>query len=70
MAGKTLLTLNVGKGRVENGHRHLTRRTTRTPSSPRDYRTANPLYCSTTCPGCPDLEGGTIHGTGQWLRVL
>ena len=53
-AGKTLLTPNVGRGRMEIGHRSPTRQTTPAPSSPRDYRTANPICStnSTTSLGC------------------
>ena len=54
---KTMLTWNVGRGRMEIGHRSPTGQTTPTPSSPKDYRTANPIYSnySTTSPGCPML---------------
>ena len=44
---------------MEIRHRSPTRQTTSTPSSPRDYRTANPIYsnCSTTSPMRLDPAG-------------
>ena len=55
---KALLTPNVGRGWMKVGHRFPTMQTTQTtptPSSPRDYRTANPIYSNyrTTSPWLP-----------------